>query len=125
MSWLLEHRVRAPDGCALGRTLENAPTCDRMSIPPVPFVGGTDEGETMAKSSPWPYIHAERDALIADLEGLTDEQWATPSLCTGWTVRDVVGHLISTAKVTPPKFFAGFIGSGFKFHAMSAKEVAR
>ncbi|MGB0112663.1 MAG: maleylpyruvate isomerase family mycothiol-dependent enzyme [Ilumatobacteraceae bacterium] len=27
------------------------------------------------------------------LDGLTDEQWSTPSLCPGWTVRDVVTHL--------------------------------
>lgn len=30
------------------------------------------------------------DALIGDL---TPEQWATPSLCEGWAVRDVVIHL--------------------------------
>lgn len=30
------------------------------------------------------------DAL---LDGLTDEQWQTPSLCPGWAVRDVVVHL--------------------------------
>ncbi|HEY5663932.1 MAG TPA: maleylpyruvate isomerase family mycothiol-dependent enzyme [Ilumatobacter sp.] len=33
------------------------------------------------------------DSLEALLAGLTDEQWATPSLCPGWTVRDVVVHL--------------------------------
>ena len=27
------------------------------------------------------------------LGGLTDEQWAVPSLCPAWTVRGVVGHL--------------------------------
>lgn len=30
------------------------------------------------------------DALVG---GLTDEQWATPSLCPGWTVRGVTAHL--------------------------------
>ena len=35
----------------------------------------------MATTSPWPLIHAEREALIADLGTATDEQWATPSLC--------------------------------------------
>jgi uncharacterized protein (TIGR03083 family) len=54
----------------------------------------------MATTSPWPLIHAEREALIADLDTLTDEQWATPSLCGDWTVRDVLGHMISTAKRT-------------------------
>jgi uncharacterized protein (TIGR03083 family) len=32
-------------------------------------------------------------SLDALFDGLTDEQWATPSLCPGWTVRDVLIHL--------------------------------
>lgn len=79
----------------------------------------------MATSSPWPLIHAERDALAADLGSLTDEQWATQSLCTGWSVRDVLGHMIATAKMTPPKFFTGLAGAGFRFNDMSAKNIAR
>ena len=27
--------------------------------------------------------------------GLAAEQWATPSLCPGWTVRDVASHIAS------------------------------
>jgi uncharacterized protein (TIGR03083 family) len=79
----------------------------------------------MATSSPWPFIHAEREALAADLGSLTDEQWATQSLCTGWSVRDVLGHMIATAKMTPPKFFAGLAGAGFRFNDMNAKNIAR
>jgi len=40
--------------------------------------------------SPWPTIHAERAALADDLAGLSAEQWATPSLCQGWTVHQVL-----------------------------------
>ena len=78
----------------------------------------------MATTSPWPLIHAEREALIADLGTLTDEQWATPSLCADWTVRDVLGHMISTAKMTPPKFFTSMAAAGFRFNNMNAKGVA-
>src|SRR5215831_10632986 len=78
----------------------------------------------MASTSPWPIIHAEREALIADLGTLTDEQWATRSLCGDWTVRDVLGHMISTAKRTPPKFFASMAAAGFRFNNMNAKGVA-
>ena len=63
-------------------------------------------------SSPWPTIHAERKALAADLESLSDQQWNTPSLCEGWTVRDVLAHMTSAAVMTPPKFFAKLAGSG-------------
>jgi len=78
----------------------------------------------MATTSPWPLIHTEREALVADLGTLTDEQWATPSLCDDWTVRDVLGHMISTAKMTPPKFFASLAAAGFRFNNMNAKGVA-
>ena len=78
----------------------------------------------MATTNPWPLIHAEREALAADLATLTGEQWATGSLCTDWTVRDVLGHMTATAKMTPPKFFASFAAAGFKFNNMTAKGVA-
>ena len=75
-------------------------------------------------SSPWPMIHAERAALVADLEDLPDERWATPSLCEGWTVQEVLGHMTATAKSTPARFFRGLAGAGFMFNAMSAKDAA-
>jgi len=79
----------------------------------------------MASPSPWPTIHAEREALAADLKDLSDEQWATPSLCAGWSVREVLGHMTATTELTPGRFFAALIGSGFRFNAMAAKAVAR
>ncbi len=75
-------------------------------------------------SDSWPVIHAERLALVDDLRGLTPEQWETPSLCAAWTVRDVLAHMTATAKMTPGRFFAKFIGSGFRFEAMTAKDIA-
>ncbi|MBW0016477.1 MAG: maleylpyruvate isomerase family mycothiol-dependent enzyme [Mycobacterium sp.] len=38
---------------------------------------------------------AERTDLAAFLATLTPEQWETPSLCIGWTVKDVVAHIVS------------------------------
>ncbi len=38
---------------------------------------------------------AERAELAEFLATLTPQQWATPSLCTKWTVKDVVAHVIS------------------------------
>lgn len=79
----------------------------------------------MADADIWAMIHAERGALAADLAGLTDEQWSTPSLCRGWSVRDVLAHMTATAKMTPFTFFARLAGSRLRFHDMSAKNVAR
>jgi uncharacterized protein (TIGR03083 family) len=76
-------------------------------------------------ADPWPTIHAEREVLADDLGPLTDEQWATPSLCAGWTVRDVLGHMTATAKMTPPKFFLALAGAGFKFSEMTEREITR
>lgn len=37
----------------------------------------------------------EREDLAAFLATLSPQQWAAPSLCAGWRVRDVVAHVIS------------------------------
>jgi uncharacterized protein (TIGR03083 family) len=73
----------------------------------------------------WPVVHAERQALIDDVEGLTDDQWQTPSLCTEWTVHDVLAHMLATAQMTPPKFIAKFATAGFNFDKFAAREVAK
>lgn len=41
---------------------------------------------------------AENARLLAQLRGLTDDQWQAATDCAGWTVRDVVVHLIASAQ---------------------------
>jgi uncharacterized protein (TIGR03083 family) len=72
----------------------------------------------------WPTIHAERQSLANDLAALTPEQWATQSLCSDWNVHQVLAHLLSAAKMTPPKFFARFAAARFDFDRFAAKQVA-
>ena len=72
----------------------------------------------------WPVVHAERRALANDLEGLTPEQWQTPSLCPDWTVHDVLAHMVTTAKETPLGFLGGMVGSGFRMSAFTEKRIA-
>jgi uncharacterized protein (TIGR03083 family) len=72
----------------------------------------------------WPTIHAERRALAADLQTMTGDQWDTPSLCSNWTVRDVLAHMTSTATLTPPSFFGKLISSGFSFDKVQEGGVA-
>ena len=78
----------------------------------------------MEKSDTWPVIHAERKALAADLQGLTDDQWSAASLCGRWTVRDVTAHMTATAKITPPAFVAKLAASGFKLERLQDKDIA-
>lgn len=49
----------------------------------------------------------QRRRLGERLGALDDEAWATPSRCEGWTVRDVVDHLVSTNG-----FWALSVGAG-------------
>ena len=41
----------------------------------------------------WAAIDAQRVRTADLLEGLTPKEWNRPSLCDGWTVRDVAAHL--------------------------------
>jgi uncharacterized protein (TIGR03083 family) len=73
----------------------------------------------------WPIVHAERAALVADLEGLDDAAWDEPSLCAGWTVHDVVAHLVNSARTTRIGFVAGLVRARFDFDRQNARGVAR
>jgi uncharacterized protein (TIGR03083 family) len=49
-------------------------------------------------------IADERRGLAALMSGLTPEQHATESLCRGWSVHDVLAHLVVPLEVSLPKF---------------------
>nr|WP_245878823.1 maleylpyruvate isomerase family mycothiol-dependent enzyme [Streptosporangium subroseum] len=72
----------------------------------------------------WPLVHAERAALAADLADLTDEQWATPSLCTELTVREVLAHLTAGASLNTVRWMAGVIRCRFDFDKQVAMRLA-
>jgi len=72
----------------------------------------------------WPLVHAERAALAADLADLTGGQWATPSLCTGLTVREVLAHLIAGASLNPVRWLAGVVRCRFDFDKQVAMRLA-
>ena len=79
----------------------------------------------MSNKDLWDQIHRERAALADTVAELTPEQLDTPSLCDGWRVRDVVGHVVSAGNTSVPGFFAALIGSGFRFNAFAQKGVDR
>ena len=47
----------------------------------------------MNRDQIWQAIDAQRTSLTSLLEHLADDEWLQPSLCAGWTVRDVAAHL--------------------------------
>jgi uncharacterized protein (TIGR03083 family) len=77
------------------------------------------------KDDVWPMVHAERAALIDDLSHVDDERWDEPSLCDGWTVHDVVAHLVDTARTTRLGFVVGLVRARFDFDRQNARGVER
>jgi uncharacterized protein (TIGR03083 family) len=71
----------------------------------------------------WQMIKAERASLADALAGLAEADWAQPSLCRGWTVREVVAHMVATANTTPMSFFGGLASTGFSFQALTRRDI--
>jgi uncharacterized protein (TIGR03083 family) len=71
----------------------------------------------MDSSRVWHHIDSERTALADLLESLPEPAWEQPSLCEGWTVRDVAAHLtFSHARVRDVVWPA--LRTGFRYNAM-------
>lgn len=77
------------------------------------------------KNDVWPMVHAERAALIDDLSHLDADQWEEPSLCDGWTVHDVVAHLVDTARTTRFGFVVRLARARFDFDRQNTRGVER
>jgi uncharacterized protein (TIGR03083 family) len=73
----------------------------------------------------WTTISAERGALADDLANLTPAQWDTPSLCSEWTVRDIVAHLSATASLNPATFFFNMAKAGFSFDRFANGQIGK
>jgi uncharacterized protein (TIGR03083 family) len=75
----------------------------------------------MNKDQIWTHIHSERATLADTWEGLTAEQWSQSSWCTGWSIQELAGHVLSAAEQTFPNFYKEFIGAKFKFDVFADK----
>lgn len=60
-------------------------------------------------------VGRERARLLSVLEGLDDAGWRTPSLCAGWSVRDLAVHLLMPYELSMPRFLALLARSRFSF----------
>jgi uncharacterized protein (TIGR03083 family) len=59
----------------------------------------------------------QRERLATTLAGLDAERWAAPSRCEGWTVQDVVAHLVTTNQFWTFSIGAGLQGQPSRFLA--------
>ncbi len=64
-------------------------------------------------------ISTERVSLADTLDGFTEEQWNTPSLCAGWTVRNVAAHLAMPFEVSLPRLMIKMIGARGDFNQVA------
>jgi uncharacterized protein (TIGR03083 family) len=73
---------------------------------------------------PFAVIAAERRAFADTLEALTPEQWAAPSLCEGWAVKDVAAHLLVGPTTSMPAFLLAMAASRFDFDRTNRRLTA-
>ncbi|MEY2426356.1 MAG: hypothetical protein QOI61_1928 [Actinomycetota bacterium] len=62
-------------------------------------------------------VARQRRRLLATLGSLTDAQWAAPSRCAGWSVKDVICHLVTVDQFWTFSFAAGLRGEPTRFLA--------
>lgn len=65
----------------------------------------------------WRHIDEQRGLLADTFDGIHADRWSTPSLCEGWTVRDVAAHL-THSHLSKLKMFAAAVRYGFRFNAV-------
>jgi uncharacterized protein (TIGR03083 family) len=71
----------------------------------------------MDRETIWHHIDTERSRLADLLESLPQVAWEQPSLCAGWTVRDVGAHLtFSHARLRDVAWPA--VRTGFRYNPM-------
>lgn len=71
------------------------------------------------------HIAAELTGLADVLTALDQESWGISSLCTGWSLREVVAHLTLPARRSNPAVLAGLAFCGFRWHAFADKAAHR
>lgn len=59
-------------------------------------------------------LRLERSDFAAMVAGLAPDEWARPSLCAGWTVKDVVGHVLANDEIGMFGYLAGVTRAGLR-----------
>lgn len=82
----------------------------------------------MKHSEAWTAIDDHRRAVVHLLEDLSENEWAQPSLCDGWTVRQVAAHLAlqNTTWAAVPRLVLDLIrhgGMNGAIHAMACRHA--
>lgn len=73
----------------------------------------------------WRHVRAEREALVGTLRELSPEEWEHPSLCAGWTVREVAAHITASPQVRFTDFPVMLARGGFSYNRMILRDGQR
>ncbi len=83
----------------------------------------------MDREASWQVITSQRLSLADLLQGLTPQQWDSPSLCSRWRVRDVAAHLALAPQVSTTAALLGVVRARGSFdrlnHDLAVRHAAR
>ena len=80
-------------------------------------------GESMHRDDVLAELTAERLDLCSYLEQLGSADWEVSSLCAGWTVHDVLAHLVANTEETVLGLFKGLIRAHGSFDRMVDRQA--
>ena len=69
----------------------------------------------------WPTTIDARRGLLATFEQLDGDQWEVPSLSEGWTVREVLAHLILAARPPTRRYAVGLVRARGNFDEVNRR----
>lgn len=73
----------------------------------------------------WGHVRAEREALVKTLRELSEDEWEHPSLCAGWTIREVAAHITASPQVRFADFPVMLVRGGFSYNRMILRDGQR
>lgn len=79
----------------------------------------------MDRDEIWAHTHRERRKLADFLETLSPQEWEQPSLCEGWTVRDVATHVIRSAQIGLVESVVGMVRARGSFNRLTYADAKR
>ncbi|MCF2573170.1 maleylpyruvate isomerase N-terminal domain-containing protein [Brevibacterium sp. UCMA 11754] len=79
----------------------------------------------MRQSDHWTLIHAERARLVSLLDGLAADQLQAQSLCSDWSVEQVVAHLSAAANTGRWAWIRSIVAAGFNPAEHNARLLSR
>ncbi|HXY42756.1 MAG TPA: maleylpyruvate isomerase family mycothiol-dependent enzyme [Acidimicrobiales bacterium] len=71
----------------------------------------------------WEMTDGERRQIAARLAEMPEDAWGQPTLCEGWLVRDVVGHLIAIGSMSAGRFVRGMARNRFSFDSFQGEGI--